>query len=280
MATGIVVRTIAPFIQHKMLDPAVVVLDEMGTYAISLLSGHLGGANEVTNRVAKLVGATAVITTASDLHGKMAIDMFAKNNGLIIDNLTHAKEVTALLLNGKCIDQRNETLLHLPTVYDHDNEADAVVLVTHRKDIQPLKPTVKLIPKNLVLGIGCRRDTSSTAIIEFIRQQLTELNIDCRALLKIASVDVKSNEPGILKTALRLKLPVVFINRDEIKTVESHFCGSSFVKQTIGVSAVCEPVAFLAGGSKGRFLLHKTASNGITLAIFEKDGLGGEMIYE
>jgi cobalt-precorrin 5A hydrolase len=270
MATGIVVRSIAPFLGHKTTDPAVVVMDEKGHFAISLLSGHLGGANELASELEKLIGAKAVITTASDVNGKTAVDMFAKANDLVIDNLADAKELTAMLIQGKNIGQQNDTLAVVAPTYSDAANADAWVLVTHKKRIETHVPTVKLLPKNIILGIGCRKHVAGSSIIAFITQQLDELNIDSRCICLIASVDIKAEESGIQETATYFDVPFTCVDRTEIGKIETQFSSSPFVKEQIGVSGVCEPAAFIAGGGVGRFLLRKTASNGMTLAIFEK----------
>jgi Cobalamin biosynthesis protein CbiG len=270
MAAGIVVRNIAPYIGNKTTDPAVVVMDERGNFAISLLSGHLGGANELASELEKRIGVKAVITTASDVNGKTAVDMFAKTHDLVIDNMADAKELTAMLIQGKNIAQQNDTLAVVASTYSGGANADALVLITHKKRIEQNIPTVKLFPKNLILGVGCRKHVAGGLIISFITRQLEELNIDSRCICLIASVDIKAEEPGIQEAAAHFGVPFTCVGRTEIEKVEGRFSASPFVKEQIGVSGVCEPAAFIAGGGAGRFLLRKTASNGITLAIFEK----------
>lgn len=273
MATGIVVRSIAPYIKNKTDDPAVIAMDELGTYAISLLSGHLGGANELALELEKIIGTKAVITTASDIHGVLAVDMFAKQNKLIIDNMEDAKVLTAMLLNGKNILQLNETLKSIPTSYvsNLDEKADGQILITHKQQYVEAVPTVKLLAKNIVLGIGCRKNVAGKDIIEFITDSLNQLNIDKRCICNIGSVDIKAEEAGIIETAKHFNVNFNCIRKEEIEEIESLFSGSDFVKKTIGVSCVCEPVAAIIGGKKGKFLLNKTIRNGITLAIFEKE---------
>lgn len=270
MATGIVVRSIAPCIEHKANDPAVVVVDECGQFAISLLSGHLGGANELCRNIANLLGAIPVVTTASDLHGKMAVDSFAQLHGFIIDDLTAAKQVTALLLNNKNIQLRNETICATNTPYSTTEIADALIVVTHRRLVESTIPYSKLLAKNIVIGVGCRKDVAGEAIIAFIEQKLAEMNIDSRCIAGFASVDIKANEAGIHQAAQYFSVSVSFINRADIALVESQFASSAFVKEQIGVSGVCEPAAYLAAQSNGRFLLRKCSQNGITLAFFEQ----------
>jgi len=270
MAAGIVVRNIAPYIGNKTTDPAVVVMDERGNFAISLLSGHFGGANELASELEKRIGVKAVITTASDVNGKTAVDMFAKTHDLVIDNMADAKELTAMLIQGKNIAQQNDTLTVVASTYSGGANADALVLITHKKRIEQNIPTVKLFPKNIILGVGCRKHVAGGSIISFITRQLEELNIDSRCICLIASVDIKAEEQGIQEAAVHFGVPFACVGRTEIEKVESRFSASPFVKEQIGVSGVCEPAAFIAGGGAGRFLLCKTASNGITLAIFEK----------
>ncbi|MDP4209860.1 MAG: cobalt-precorrin 5A hydrolase [Bacteroidota bacterium] len=271
MATGIVVRSIAPHLKSKTSDPAVLVMDEKGRYVISLLSGHLGGANAVAQQIALKTGAEAVITTSSDVNGLMAVDIFAQNNGLIIDSMADAKNITAMLVNGHRIGQHNETCWQVPEVYSSDiEEADSIVLISNKSSVSYLKPLVKLIPQNITLGVGCRRGTSVASIIAFINNELKKNNIDERSLCRIASIDVKKDEEGLIQTAQHFGVELVFFSASELAKVEEQFLSSDFVKQQVGVGAVCEPAAYLACNGNGEFILRKQSHEGITLAIFEE----------
>ncbi len=268
MAMGIVMRCIAPWLQHKSTDPGVVVMDEKGTFAISLLSGHLGGANELTRTIAEKVNAIPVITTATDVQGLLSVDMFAKQNGLLITSFEEVKRLTAMLVNGRKLALVNETSLHL-TGYDSPDEADGLIYVTHQKEVRRNTPFARLLAPNIVAGIGCRRGVTAGAIISFVENELEKLGIDIRCIRSFASIDLKQDEEGLLDAAHQWNLPVSFVSKEQIKVVEQQFAASAFVRQSVGVGGVCEPAAFIAGGGKGRFLLHKQACNGVTLALFE-----------
>ncbi|MBP1618687.1 MAG: cobalamin [Bacteroidetes bacterium] len=273
MATGIVVRSIAPHIVHKAHDPAVLVADEGGNFVISLLSGHLGGANALAQEVAARIGATPVITTATDVQGLQAVDLFAQKHGLVIDSFDDAKILTALILQRRPIRQINETCLPIPNEYPGTGIPEGQICITNKLPQESPLPTARLLARNIVLGIGCRRGVSSERIIDFIDAHLQVHRIDPRCISLIASVDLKSNEEGILQAAAHYNVAAHFIPRSEIEQVETAFSSSDFVKSQIGVSGVCEPTASIAAGGKGRFLLRKTAFEGITLAIFEAEDI-------
>ncbi|MBP6610722.1 MAG: cobalt-precorrin 5A hydrolase [Paludibacter sp.] len=273
MATGIVVRSIAPYLVHKTTDPAVVTLDDKGQFVISLLSGHLGGANEVTNLVADVLGATAVISTASDVNKVVSVDMLAKSLDLQIESMDDAKKITAMAVNGAEIGWLNATLLSIsnPLGLINAENAEGLIVVSNKKQITLNKPYAQLIPRNIYLGIGCRRGVEPAKMIQFVTKQLSELDIHPASIAQIASVDIKSDELAILQTAAHFAVDTLFIEREHIKLLDAEFTSSSFVESTIGVSAVCEPCAFIAGQKKGAFLLRKTAFEGMTLAVFESE---------
>ena len=165
MAMGIVVRTIAPLIRSKDKDPAVIVLDQNGTFAISLLSGHLGGANYLTKRIAAAIQAQPVITTATDVQGVLSFDEVAKQNDLCIENLEELKYISGALMDGKTIDLYSELPLQTPyfcALINVTETPTAPYRVVISSNIYPPEEdvhTLFLRPKNLVIGIGCKRDT-------------------------------------------------------------------------------------------------------------------------
>ena len=270
MATGIVVRCIAQHLVDKTADPAVVVMDEQGKYAISLLSGHLGGANAAALYIAKTVGSQAIITTASDCKGVMSVDMIAQMHNLKIASMQDAKELTAMAVNDKRIGWRNDTLLDLPNYFTwSQTECDGLVVVSN-EIVKLNKPVAQLVPQNITIGIGCRRGVPGSAIIDFVTEQLSINNLHPLSIEQLASVDLKFDEVGIHETAEHFKVPLSFTLRAEIEKIEANFAASDFVKSKIGVSSVCEPVAFIAGGRNGRFISKKHSKDGVTVAIFER----------
>lgn len=273
MATGIVVRSIAPFLRHKTTDPAIVTLDDKGQFVISLLSGHLGGANVVAKQVADVLGATAVISTASDVNKVLSVDMVAKKLGLLIESMDDAKTITAMAVNGDRIGWINDSLCEIEnTVSQFTNEeADAYVMVSNKTQVALNKPFAQLIPPNIYIGIGCRKGLEPAKMIQFVIDQLAALKIHPASVAQFASVDIKSNELAILQTAEHFSVDTLFVDREQIKLLDTEFTSSLFVESAIGINAVCEPCAFIAGHQKGAFILRKTAFEGMTLAVFESE---------
>ena len=270
MATGIVVRTIAPLLKDKTQDPAVVVIDEKGEYVISLLSGHIGGANEMAKMIASKIDAKPIITTSSDLNEVLAVDLFAIQNGLIIKDMIQAKDVTALLVEKKTVALLNHCMIKIEHPYSECAEsADALIVVSNRAKIDTDQVFVHLIPQNLVVGIGCRKGVETNLIIDFITKTFEDLGLSTKSIKYLATIDLKQNETGIIGASNYFNAPMKVIERTEIVKIEHLFTSSNFVKSNVGVSSVCEPAAYLAGGQKGEFILRKTAFQGITLAVFE-----------
>jgi len=269
MATGIVVRSIARHLVGKTVDPAVVVLDEKGQFAISLLSGHLGGANAVASQIAETIGATAVITTASDVQGMPSVDMIAQKYQLIIESMHDAKTLTAMTVNGQKVGWRNDSLLNLPCYYPDEIDAEGIVVVSNRTNLAEKVPFAQLIPQNIIVGVGCRRGIPGQQIIDFITEQLKLNSISKLSIWQLASIDIKSDEQGILDAATHFGVPVMFVEAGEIEMIEHEFTSSAFVKAQVGVSGVCEPAAFITGGRTGEFISRKKSKEGITVAIFE-----------
>ncbi|EPY6471030.1 cobalt-precorrin 5A hydrolase [Clostridium sporogenes] len=269
-STGIAVRSIAPFIQSKDKDPAVIVIDSTGKYVISLLSGHLGGANELTEKIAKTIGAEPIITTATDNLNIKAPDIIAKENNLVIEHLKKAKDIAALLVNGEkvaFIDE--EDLENFPKGYTYDIEdAKGVVFVTNKLHVDETflnnKCILKLIRKNIVLGIGCRKNYDDITMKENVIKVLKEENIDLKSVNSIVSVEIKKDEKAIKELSKFLGCLFITYSIEEIKKVEHKFRGSDFVRKTIGVGSVCEPSIELKGG---KIIKEKQKLNGMTLAI-------------
>lgn len=270
MATGIVVRCIAKHLNDKTVDPAIIVMDEKQKFVISLVSGHLGGANAITNEIAAKLNSTAVITTASDIQGLPSVDMIAKEHNLVIESMEDAKAISAMAVNGDKIAFRNESNISIPFYFELENDTtQGLVIITNKKSIDTNKPVARLIPKNIVIGIGSKRGVSTFDIISFINEQLSIYNINPKSIKCLTSIDIKSDEKGIIEAAAYYNVPNIFIPIAEIEEIETDFTASAFVKTQIGVSAVCEPAAFIAGGKEGRYISKKQSRDGITLAIFE-----------
>ena len=272
-STGIAVRAIAPYLKSKAIDPAVIVIDSTGSFVISLLSGHLGGANELTLKLAKCIKALPVITTATDNLGLIAPDIIARENHLIIDDLKKAKIISSKLVAGKIvafIDENNE--ISLPKGYTESIEgAEGLVYVTNKQTLPETErttyfETLKLIRKNIILGIGCKKDFPVDKMRESVLSILKQYNLDIRAVKFVATVEVKKNETAILELNKFFKSELNIWSIEEIRRVEHKYVGSNFVQKTIGARAVCEPCAELSGGI---LLTGKIACNGMTICIGE-----------
>ena len=285
MALGIVVRMIAPYMQSKRTDPAVVVLDEKGQYVISALSGHLGGANKLTTRLAAELGACPVITTATDVQNRPAIDLLAQEYNLIPEPLTMVTEVNAALVNWDQVTVYTESQVNLQSILGFTIKAwkhfnfqsplghDRQVLITNRI-ITGLINTLFLRPRNLIVGIGCRQGIPKRQIEEVLKQVLEQTGKSIYSVKYIATVDLRANEPGLTGLAADLKIPLLVFSRAEISLAYERYPGtfqrSDFVQEKIGVGGVCEPVTLLAC-PQAKLISPKTRQNGVTIAIAEDD---------
>ena len=287
MATGIVVRMIAPLLESKETDPAVVAMDDAGRFAIALLSGHLGGANELAGRCAVATGACAVVTTATDANDLPSFDMLAKEQGWVIDDISGVKTLNTLMLDNEEIaafDPTGQTLLWLHgrgNISFYNSIAEAAgsgargfLFVTNQtlpEQIKPLK-TLTLRPRNLVLGIGCNRGTAVDEINEFVTAHLKKLSLSPKSVHSVASVAAKRDEAGLLEFAERLAVPLHCFEVDELNRVAFPSPPSEHALAAVGVAGVAEPAAILAAGG-GRLLLEKVKSANVTLAVaLRKEG--------
>lgn len=273
-STGIAVRAIAPYLKGKDKDPGVVVVDVSNNYSISLISGHIGGANDLALEVSKILNNTPIITTATDNLGVVAPDMIAMKNSLVIESLKKAKTIAMLLVNGEVIgfkDDRN--LIDIPSGYKKlENIEENSVWITNRvipkNNLSNYKldnnKILRLIRKDIVLGIGCRKGIESERLEEFVMKILHENNIDPRSVLKIGSIDVKKDEKAIKDLKDKLECEFKTFSKDEILKIQHKFEGSDFVEKTLGVRSVSEPSVELMGGY---IIVSKIKSNGMTLTI-------------
>lgn len=259
-ATGIAVRLVAPYLESKTTDPAVIVIDDRGRNVIPLLSGHIGGANALAKEIAGKIDAAAVITTATDGAGKFACDTWAVTHGCAISSLEAAKEISAKILQ-KDVSIKSEFPLPEKLPYGlkaTDSNADIYI------GIKKEKATLNLIPKIVTVGIGCRKGTPKEQIKELISEQ----DIDERAIEKLASIDIKQDEPGLKELAEELNVPIVFYTAEELKAVPGDFTDSKFVEETTGVGNVCERAALK---DSDKLILKKTAKDGVTVAAAIRD---------
>lgn len=269
-ATGIAVRTIAPFVVSKASDPAILVMDEQGHFVISLLSGHLGGANALTREIAGLVGAVPVVTTATDAGGRFSVDDFARRENLYLDNLSLAKEVAADILEQRTVGLYSdfEVTGQIPPELSIQKRDGLGISISVDETYDPFPRTLHLVPRIAVLGIGCKKGTTREQIEELTEQVLLQNQLSRHAIGRVASIDLKKEEPGLLAFCEAWKLPFQVYTAEELAGAECEggFSESPFVQQITGVGNVCERSALLAAGRKKLFQ-PKTARNGVTVAI-------------
>lgn len=272
-ATGIAVRAIAPWIRDKMTDPPVVTVDEGAQFVIPLLSGHVGGANELARHIADWLEAVPVITTATDVNGKFAVDLFASAYHMTIIDRKEAKNISAAVLEGKQIGVFSDLpIKKLLDGFVMDRWCEENICITVKDPSFPEKKAsyLRLVPRAVVLGVGCRRGTDPEFMKEKVFALLKEHGIDPAAVKAIASVDVKQDEPAVLDLkqlfdgeCLHQPCEQRFYTPEQLNQVPGDFKESAFVKKQIGVGNVCERSACAAGG---KLLVEKQAGDGITLA--------------
>ena len=277
-AIGIALRAIAPYIKTKTKDPAVVVVDELGQFSIPILSGHIGGANELALRISEILNAIPVITTATDINKVFAVDTWAKSQGLQILNPQCIKLVSSKLLKGESVHVKSDYPIqgNLPkNVYLNDLEdsnAGYDVIITH-KDLENecKNDTLLLVPQIITVGIGCRKDISFEAIESSILNILESENYHILAINALASIDKKANEKGILEFAKKYDLLFNTYSAEELNSLEGDFTKSEFVKSVVEVDNVCERSAIKE--SNGKLIRRKDTCDGagVTVALAIND---------
>lgn len=282
-AVGITVRTIAPLLNDKLTDPAVVVIDERGQHVISLLSGHVGGANALTCHLAGLLGADPVITTATDVNQMAALDMLATQLDATMQDFRHTvKTVNQMLISDRKVGLWWDTPFHhdrercdvrgfIPLdSLDTRPELDALVCISLRDSLPECLsewalPVYKLVPRRAIAGIGCRRNTTLPVLMTLLTQQLAENHLDPLALRAIGSVDIKKDEPALQQLALHWHIPFELFSVEMLRRHESRFPASEFVRQTLGVGSVSQPVAWLM--SEGQLVGTTLRQQGVTITL-------------
>ncbi|GAB5071624.1 cobalt-precorrin 5A hydrolase [Citrobacter sedlakii] len=278
-ATGIAVRVLAPLVNDKFSDPAVVVIDERGQHVISLLSGHAGGANALTRYLAGMLGADPVITTATDVNDMAALDTLAfQLNARMNDFRAAVKVVNQMLVSNQRVGlwwdpELDEDVGHCDrrgfiTVTDLRQlpELDALVCITLRDELPDIPVRHwKLVPQRVVAGIGCRRDTPFPLLAALLARQLAAQRFDPLALKAIGSVSLKKDEEGLIQLASCWRVPFETFSADVLREHEHRFPASSFVRQTVGVGSVSGPAAWLL--SHGQLLGETLREQGVTITL-------------
>lgn len=278
-ATGIAVRVIAPLVNDKFIDPAVIVIDERGQHVISLLSGHYGGANALARYLAGVLDADPVITTATDVNELAALDTLASQLDARMEDFRGAvKTINHMLVSGKriglwCEDAMRDELAGCDTRGFVTVESlaalpdlDALVCITTQAQLPALAlPVFKLVPKRVVAGIGCRRDTPFTLLAALLHRQLQAQALDPLALRAIGSITLKQDEKGLAQLAQSFRVPFEIFTADALRQHEHRFPASDFVRHTAGVGSVSGPAAWLM--SQGQLVGETLREQGVTITL-------------
>ena len=259
-AMGIAVRSIAPYVADKLSDPPVIVVDEAGKHVIPVLSGHIGGANELAVRIADSINAEPVLTTATDVSGAFSVDLFAKENDLRIVNREGIAKVSSSALEGKAV-----TIC----IKDYPPKNYVDVLVTDESALKD-SASIVLCPRKYAVGIGCRKGKPFDEIRNFAESVLTENGIITDEIGAIATVDVKKNEPGLLRLSQYWRVPLLAFDSAVLNKVQGEFASSERVLAAVGTDNVCERASAAAAGKGYKLIVRKTACNGITIAVSER----------
>lgn len=267
-ACGIAVRAVAKHAVSKISDPAVIVADECGKFVIPVLSGHLGGANRLAEIVAEKIGATAVITTATDTGGKFSPDSFAIANNLIISDMEIAKKIAVAVLDGEKIGLVSDyPCRNIPDVIS-DKKYRIGMCISGDFNKKPFPETLNLVPKNIVVGVGFKRGVPCGTIGRRISESLISGGISEKRVCNIATVDVKADEKGLAEYCEAKGLTAEYFTAEELSELQGNFTASEFVKKTVGTDNVCERSAVKSSG--GRLVMRKNSAEGVTVAAAEK----------
>lgn len=277
MASGILIRSIAPLIESKVSDPAILNIDEKGNFVISVLSGHLGGANKLTMKLASVINATPVITTATDVNKKLGIDVIAKDLYLTIDNTSEILYFNKAILENKKIIFKLNSQVNYEFLFDYLNKNTLEINLSIEYDdlvnideIEVIYENHKLTMKieDIVMGIGCKKGKSREDILIGVNKAVSDLNISKNRIFKLSSAEIKKNEKGILDLGEKLDVPIYFIEIDKLKLLKSNELNESeFVKSKFGIGSVSEASALITAGFNSKLIYKKTAFNGVTIAI-------------
>lgn len=275
-ACGIAVRAVAPHLTNKLYDSPVLVMDEQGRFVIPLLSGHVGGANEIAQALAEMLQATPVITTATDVNHRFSVDLFAKKNRLCIANKGGIAKISSQILAGKEITVAiepghwniHEELPDQIKIVEYPPEKSVNVIISAEK--RSFDTELLLTPKEYVIGIGCKKGKEEEKLSAWLQKNLRQCGIGIEQIYAMASIEHKREEKGLLAIAQKERIPFVTYSAELLERVQGAFTESEFVKKAVGVSNVCERAALLACGEKGSLVYGKHAEDGMTIAIAKR----------
>lgn len=281
-AAGIAVRAIAPHLVSKDVDPAVIVMDQAGEHVVSLLAGHLGGANALAKSVAELVGGVAVITTATDTEKLPSLDVVAQKAECAIHNLGAVKHINGALLAGdKVVLDDPADVLGLKrgnwaerfiaaelVPFAEEDEPTVVVSWRSAALLEPEEKTLLLHPRVLCIGIGAKRDASKEAVLSLIQDEFLQNDLALESVRCLASVDAKANEQGIIEAAKVLGIPFVTFPAELLDSVDVPN-PSDVPLHVVGTKSVAEAAALMGARQKGgsRLIVEKVKGDGVTMAV-------------
>lgn len=300
-ASGIAVRSVAEHLTHKSKDPAIVCMDECGKHVISLVSGHAGGANALTQMLADVMWATPVITTATDVEGRFSIDDYAREHNLVVTDWAKAKAISAKVLaagaepvwieepvvaqgeeKGAC-EIRKEQKSTGTDVGEIENDGceneigvQKLQIGSHQvvitpQDVSVDAQTLQLIPRCIVAGVGCKKGIPVDKIEHAVQDAFAKAGLRMEALCAVVSIDLKKEEAGLLEFCETRNVPFETYTAEELQAVSGTFSASEFVTGVTGVDNVCERSAVKYasehGANDGELLLRKQAQDGVTVAL-------------
>jgi cobalt-precorrin 5A hydrolase len=266
---GAVIRLVSPYLKDKKTDPAIIVIDDKASFVISVLSGHLGGANELTEEIAKKLGATPVITTAADVNKTIPVDLVGKEFGWKIDDDSNVTRISALMVNEEKIGiyqdcgEKNWWKTELPknvTIYDSveklkESDSKAYLIISDRMiDSEILKNSVVYRPKTLVAGIGLHGDTTKEKIIECLQSTISKHNLSAKCIARLVSLKKPADVQGLIDAAKDLDVPLYYFEREDLAQI-SIPNPSQMVQAYEGTPSVSEAAAIKSSG--GRLIVEK-----------------------
>ena len=278
-AIGIAVRAIAPHVKSKDSDPAVIVIDERALHVIPILSGHLGGANDLARKIAQITGSDPVITTATDINGVFAVDEWSRRQNCALLEPKKIVGVSGKLLNGAKASVFSAWPVsgEIPDglrMTDFPLTADIVIDIRRHLsgdtdylagDTDKSPGALHLVPRICTLGVGCRKGTLSGTIETQFESFIKEAGIYPEAINQVATIDLKKDEAGLIEFCSSHGWPLITYSSDDLKKAEGEFTASEFVSSVTGVDNVCERSAVLASG--GKLIKAKTSGEGVTMAL-------------
>ena len=283
-SAGIAVRIIAPLVKDKFSDSPVMVMDEGGRNLIPILSGHIGGANELASMIAAKIGANPVITTSTDVHNVYSIDVFARKNALRILNRAAIKSVAKKFIAKKEIwmkiprnfDLGEETIPESIVIAYEDEQVscDVEIHLSDESAEESLKnqpDTLILIPKKYCIGMGCKKGKTFEELRDFLQKELGSKKENfLENIAAISSIDMKKTEIGLVNLAQYYHVDFKTYPADQLQALpepQGGFSESDFVQEVTGVSNVCERSALACAGEGGQLIIKKTLADGMTLAV-------------